>query len=597
MKLINKEKNEFNYEDIECLNNKKLVSYLNKKHSKIISDLYSNKDSNKINHKLSFIQKHSSKSSDEIINLLKNLDKNNDFEYFTNLTLLLLSHNLNEINFQNELEKINEISNERKDNGVYYTPEDITDFIIYNSIFQLIANKYKIDFKPLNPGDIVLKITQLRNNQEIVDFISNISVFDPTCGTGAFLLRTFQIKIEMIQKLNYKLESAQIYDIINNLHGNDLDSYSTYVSKLRILFKCSNLNNKLELDLKEIYSILSLNFRNYNFISQFEEGKTFDMIVGNPPYVERTKTDYMKLMNYGNTYADVMQNSIKLLKSSGILGFIIPLSYVSTARMNSLRKFVEQNTGYQYILNYNDRPDCLFLKVHQKLSIIFCKKNKSKQHNLFTSDYKYWYKKERCNLFLNNDVVFNENQFEEFYSKIGSEMENQIFSKVTGFNRNLISLENKSESSSLFLNKRATFWIKSFIREPYNLNEYKTMKFNKQNMHLANVIFNSSLYWWFWIKISDCWHLTNKELLYFTIPQASDDMLNKIEKLSLKLDLALEETKEEINTKQAMYEYKHKNCKDVIDLIDEELAKIYNLTKLELEFIKNYNEKYRMGRK
>jgi hypothetical protein len=112
-----------------------------------------------------------------------------------------------------------------------------------------------------------------------------------------------------------------------------------------------------------------------------------------------------------------MQNSIKLLKSSGILGFIIPLSYVSTARMKSLRKFVEENTGYQYILNYNDRPDCLFSKVHQKLSIIFCKKNKSKQHNLFTSDYKYWYKKERCDLFLNNDVVLNENKFEEFYSK------------------------------------------------------------------------------------------------------------------------------------------------------------------------------------
>jgi hypothetical protein len=597
MTLTDSNTQNIKFEDLYNLKNKKLVSYLNKKHSKIISDLYLDKDSSKISEKLSFIQKHGSKSSKEIINLLRDLDKNSNFEYFANLTLLLLSHNLDEVNFQNELEKINEISNQRKTNGVYYTPEDITDFIIYNSIFQFIANKYKIDFKPSNPRDILLKITQFENNQEIADFISMISVFDPTCGTGAFLLRTFQIKTKMIQKLNCKLESLHINNIIKNLHGNDLDPFSTYVSKLRILFKCSNLNNNLELDLKEIYSILNINFRNYNYISQFEEGEKFDIIVGNPPYVERTKTDYMELMNYGNTYADVMQNSIKLLKSSGILGFIIPLSYVSTARMKPLRKFIEENTGYQYILNYNDRPDCLFSKVHQKLSIIFCKKNISKQHNLFTSDYKYWYKKERCDLFLNNDVVLNENRFEEFYSKIGTEMENQIFSKVIKFTRNLISLENKSESSFLFLNKRATFWIKSFIREPHNLNEYKIMKFDKQNMHLVNAIFNSSLYWWFWIKISDCWHLTNKELLYFTIPQVDANVLNKIEKLSLKLDLALEETKEEINTKQAMYEYKHKNCKYVIDLIDEELAKVYNLTKSELEYIKNYNEKYRVGRK
>ena len=65
--------------------------------------------------------------------------------------------------------------------------------------------------------------------------------------------------------------------------------------------------------------------------------------------------------------------------------------------------------------------------------------------------------------------------------------------------------------------------------------------------------------------------------------------------LSLRLNDALEKTKEKINTKQAMYEYKHKNCKMIIDKIDDQLADIYSLTDFELDFIKKYNQKYRLG--
>ena len=42
-----------------------------------------------------------------------------------------------------------------------------------------------------------------------------------------------------------------------------------------------------------------------------------------------------------------------------------------------------------------------------------------------------------------------------------------------------------------------------------------------------------------------------------------------------------------------MYEYKHRLCKSQIDLIDNELAKLYNLTKKELDYIKNYQLYYR----
>ena len=67
----------------------------------------------------------------------------------------------------------------------------------------------------------------------------------------------------------------------------------------------------------------------------------------------------------------------------------------------------------------------------------------------------------------------------------------------------------------------------------------------------------------------------------------------KFEKLSVELNNLLENTKVKIDSKQAMYEYKHRLCKHHIDLIDDELAKIYKLSKEELSYIKNYQLYYR----
>ena len=41
--------------------------------------------------------------------------------------------------------------------------------------------------------------------------------------------------------------------------------------------------------------------------------------------------------------------------------------------------------------------------------------------------------------------------------------------------------------------------------------------------------------------------------------------------------------------------YKHKKCKDVIDRIDYELAKVYGLSDTELAYIKSFALKYRMS--
>mgnify|MGYP000909286706 CR=1 FL=1 len=105
--------------------------------------------------------------------------------------------------------------------------------------------------------------------------------------------------------------------------------------------------------------------------------KTFDIIIGNPPYVESKKIS--EKIKYGNLYAEIIENSIKLLNNNGKLGFIIPISFVSTPRMKKIRNFVLKNSSEIILLNYSDRPSSLFFKVHQKLSILFMQKNNYNQ--------------------------------------------------------------------------------------------------------------------------------------------------------------------------------------------------------------------------
>src|SRR5699024_1652500 len=106
-------------------------------------------------------------------------------------------------------------------------------------------------------------------------------------------------------------------------------------------------------------------------------------------------------------------------------------------------------------------------------------------------------------------------------------------------------------------------------------------------------LLNSSLFFWYWNKVSDCWHITNKEFKNIKF------MLNSnvdFKNFALKLMKDLELKKQYVGTKQTDYIYLHRLSKDkYIDEIDNEISKVYGLTEAELEYIKKYKYKYRMS--
>ena len=480
---------------------------------------------------------------------------------------------------QEILSNINEKEGIRKAKGVYYTPSDIVKFILFNSV-KMVCGK----LKPNN-----LHVLDL-NGISYSSFCYDKTVYDPTCGSGVFLLAALEIKLDLLDLHHTEVTRGKIKKVVSTIKGNDLNPDSIVITKIRLLLCVLHRHGVSKI--KGLARIIEPCFASYDFVSSTPNlNEQYDLIIGNPPYVEDTKSETKPTVKYGNIYANVLDNSAKHLKKGGVIGFVIPLSYVSTPRMKKIREELSKQTAEQYILSYSDRPDCLFTSVHQKLCVIFGRNTGSSQVT-YTGNYRYWYKEERDELFNTAEVVKNMFVQDDFIPKLGTRIDNEVYKKIIKNKTELIKMLNK-DGAPIYLNMRAAFWIKAFLTK-HNGSEYKEFKCQNQNYaNFCMCLLNSSLFWWYWICISDCWHITRKELIGFKVPDIENFEITN--RLANALEQKLEDTKVFVGTKQTDYEYKHKECVNVIHEIDDYINALYGLTDEESIYIKNFSYRYRVG--
>ncbi|MDY0138711.1 MAG: N-6 DNA methylase [Candidatus Izemoplasmatales bacterium] len=489
------------------------------------------------------------------------------------------------------LSKFNEITKSRKSKGTYYTPQDLTNYINLNAILMTLLDDNQRTYKDYTAFELILGLDE----HVIEDFLYTKTIFDPTCGSGEFLINAAEIKLNILQD-KFEVDDEKVLKIAKTIFGNDINDESVDIAMYRLfntfIKKITNFKNYTKLS-----KIIVNNFTTYDFVYYKNEIKNkFDIIIGNPPYVEygKYKEPRNEKLTFGNVYADVVHNTIPLVRNNGAFGYVLPLSYVATNRMKKLREIVIENFSTQFVLNFADRPDCLFPGVHQKLNIVIAKKGKA-EHKLYTSRYNFWRKSERKKLLNGCEIIRVFNGSPNYIPKIGNNIEESIFRKIRTVTNNNIYDNQVEDGTEVFINMRAAFWIKSFTFNPGS-NEYKKFIFPKLKKGFILSVLNSSLYWMFWTMVSDGWHITSKELKEFLVPDKDIDY-ELFDKLSLKLENKLEKTKKYIGSKQTEYEYKHKDCKNVIDEIDDALASIYELTEEEVRYIKNFSMTYRMGEK
>lgn len=480
---------------------------------------------------------------------------------------------------QSTLARLNERESIRKNKGVYYTPSDVVDFIVSNSI--------KASFGTLTPENI--------NSQELAaeyaeDFCFRKTIFEPTCGAGEFLLNALEQKLAFLKLTRTEISKDDVERVVQTFFGNDINTDSVIISKLR-LFLCVAHRCGIDYCI-DLPIALNRNFTTNDYVvSPPDDGVLYDIIVGNPPYVEDNKCGLDLKERYGNIYANVLLNAASHLKAGGSMGFIIPISYSSTPRMKKLRDKLMDIVEEQFVLCYADRPDCLFDSVHQKLCILICR-NSDDAIKVYTGNYQYWYQEERAKLFPSTQVVLNNCLRDDCIPKLGTPFDLSIFQKVMNPENPTVFSVSREGTHSVYVNRREAFWIKAFRREIIHP-EFKVFSYSSQAAaDYCYCLVNSSLFWWYWISVSDCWHVS-RELNGFRAPVVADGSL--FTRLAEALDEKLETTKEYVGTKQTDYEYKHRACLKEIHAIDDVINSLFGLTEEESEYIKSFALRYRVS--
>jgi hypothetical protein len=328
----------------------------------------------------------------------------------------------------------------------------------------------------------------------------------------------------------------------------------------------------------------------------------FDVVIGNPPYVEYTKVkNTYKIINYktessGNLYAFIIEKSLAIINKEGYSGMIIPLTSISNNNMKLLRDCLF-TVGEVFLSSYEIRPSKLFDGVDQRLTIFL---RNSLRRNIHSTGIRRWHSEQRNYLF---DYFYYAPSFwEDRVLRLSSFIESSIWRKYKPHPSINAYLSSYSKNNTLsYRTAGARYWI-IFLNHPFQTESLsnKTSFFqDKYNSKILCASLNSNLFWWWYSINFDMFNIKDYMIFSFKFDYYENNELNQ---LSLMLEKDMEKNKilsitnSKTRGEVSTYIYQKKQSKPIIDRIDCLLAQHYGFTHEELDFIINYDIKYRMGK-
>ena len=417
--------------------------------------------------------------NDDVLNSLniddkvfEELKKISDYDFDSDLNVNILGHifeqsisDIEELKKSISGEEFDLKKSKRKKDGIFYTPQYITKYIVENSIKNWLDDKRKElgedDLPILNEKDYIFDIAKknyTKNYRKHIEFwqqyreaVRNIKIIDPACGSGAFLITAFEFLLNYNKYLDDKifdlvgtsdLFSDRTKEILqNNIFGVDLNKESVEITKLSLWLKTADKNKTLAslennikcgnslIDEPEIVGDLAFNWEK-EFPEIFANGG-FDIVVGNPPYGvnfdDKTKKyllEFDKLVPDYEIYIYFISLYRKILKNNGYLSYIFPNTFLSTLFGKKYRENLFNTITVKEIIDLSN--DNTFVDASVR-TIIFSFKNILENSDikfLKTRDKTFYSFKD----YLKNEVMENiENIASLFFQ---NKKEKEIISKI-----------------------------------------------------------------------------------------------------------------------------------------------------------------------
>lgn len=341
---------------------------------------------------------------------LDNFLRLSEYDFLTDLNVNILGHifeqsitDLETLRSEIRGEKTDKRKSKRKREGIFYTRDLITRFIVESTIGSWLSEKYSAIHENYSLDKIrgaKKKIeAERRMWEDYREVLRTIKVVDPACGSGAFLVAAFDYLYAEYARVNDRIaELSQgqwnILDldkqiIQENLFGVDINSESVEITKLSLWLKTAKKNKPLDnLDanircgnsivplahsrwndeIRAAYDRLPSDIRDRSFdwetdFPQVLAQGGFDCVIGNPPYIRQEllssykpylRTTYKCFSSSADLYIYFFEQGLSLLKQGGRLGYITSGTFARTSFAATFREWLPQVGRFEKVVNFGE---------------------------------------------------------------------------------------------------------------------------------------------------------------------------------------------------------------------------------------------------
>ena len=299
------------------------------------------------------------------------------------------------------------VTGKRKENGIVYTPDAITRFIVQRTLgCYLEAQQTEIRrIYETGKGEWCKKVPEgMATGRSVKGRLKDIAlgeylywtawqarlesikVIDPSCGSGAFLVAAFDVFAPYYRELAQALrrlypDTLEEFNgdraiLTHNLYGVDINAGAVEIAKLSLWLKTAKPGHKLDSLDGHLLCGNSLRFQpdsksrwssehfgwNTTFKGILSKGG-FDVVLGNPPYVRQElikpwkgmlEAEFKVYDSVADLYAYFYEIGLRLLKPGGCLGYISSSTFFKTGSGEALRRYLLDNARLQTVVDFGD---------------------------------------------------------------------------------------------------------------------------------------------------------------------------------------------------------------------------------------------------
>ena len=337
----------------------------------------------------------------------------------------------------------------------------------------------------------------------------------------------------------------------------------------------------------------------------------FDVVIGNPPYLETRQVDYQPQAfrsRDGNAiHAMCIERSLQLMKVRSTISMIVPLSLPSTARMRCIQDMIEEGRSAWYA-NFSWRPAKLFDAVNRALTIFVAIQYDGPR--TYSTSYQKWTSANRDGLVERMTYVEVPHERPSFWvPKLGVQIERSILNKVMAVPTTVSHFVSKTDNWVYYRTTGGLYWkVFTDFAPAFNLNGKAGSSSRETHFSVSSRehtkpligILSSNLFWWWYTIASNLRDLNPADIQAFPVPRSALESKEVraaseryVKDLIANSSMLVREQKSTGRTETQSF--KIQKSKPIIDEIDRLIGPHYGFSEAEQDFIINYDLKFRMG--